>query len=264
MGSRWEFRHQLIQEYYAAEWLLERVGGLGDGELKREFLNFLKWTEPVALMLALVEEEALAVRVVRLGLEVDLMLGARLAGEVKPQFQAQTVGFVDALEVPEWLKVELLGKTRSEFAVPPLLKLVEDSASNIGEGVVQSLNKINSTQAILGLIKLVKHSNSNVRACVAELLGKIGSIEAISGLLKLVEDSDPCVFGSVIVALHSIANAEAIPALLKLAEHSKFPVRRSAAWTLGEIGSAEAVPALLKLVEDFQLSCTSICGRGTA
>jgi hypothetical protein len=39
-GEQVEFRHQLIQEYYAAEWLLERVGGLGDGELKQEFLNF--------------------------------------------------------------------------------------------------------------------------------------------------------------------------------------------------------------------------------
>ena len=86
-----ELHHQLFQEYYAAEWLLERVSRLGDGELKREFLNFLKWTEPVALVLALVEEGALAGRVVRLGLEVDLMLGARLAGEVKPQFQTKTV-----------------------------------------------------------------------------------------------------------------------------------------------------------------------------
>jgi predicted NACHT family NTPase len=60
-GELVEFRHQLIQEYYAAEWLLERVGRLDDETLKGEFLNYLKWTESVALMLALVEDEALAV-----------------------------------------------------------------------------------------------------------------------------------------------------------------------------------------------------------
>jgi predicted NACHT family NTPase len=118
-----EFCHQLIQEYYAAEILLKvltsprrtsppapllqgegskivppfprREGGLGglglsDDELKRDYLNYLKWTEPLALMLELVEDEAQAVRVVKLALEVDLRLGARLAGAVKPEWQEQT------------------------------------------------------------------------------------------------------------------------------------------------------------------------------
>jgi hypothetical protein len=39
--------------------------------LKREYLNYLKWTPTLALMLELVEDEAQAVRVVRLALEVD-------------------------------------------------------------------------------------------------------------------------------------------------------------------------------------------------
>jgi HEAT repeat protein len=147
-GEQVEFRHQLIQEYYAAEWLLGRVGGLGNGELKREFLNFLKWTEPVALMLALVEEEALAVRVVRLGLKVDLMLGARLAGEVKPRFQGQTVGFVDALEVPGWLKVELLGRTRSEEAVIELLNALNSQDINVVEAAAKFLGETDNQAAI--------------------------------------------------------------------------------------------------------------------
>ena len=104
-----EFCHQLIQEYYAAERLLKLLtpptplvkggardassllstggvrdsdyssysspltkGGLrgvSDEEVKREYLNYLKWTEPLALMLNLVEHEAQAVRVVKLALE---------------------------------------------------------------------------------------------------------------------------------------------------------------------------------------------------
>ncbi|HIK30652.1 MAG TPA: HEAT repeat domain-containing protein [Oscillatoriales cyanobacterium M4454_W2019_049] len=125
-GNEIEFRHQLIQEYYAAEALRERLPGLSDGELKREYLNYLKWTEPVALMLALVGEETQAVRVVRLALEVDGMLGARLAGEVKREFQQKALDLinVDRLpngsEVSDWLRVELLGRTRSRFALPIL------------------------------------------------------------------------------------------------------------------------------------------------
>ena len=124
-GVQVEFRHQLIQEYYAAEWLLVRVGGLDDATLQQEFLNYLKWTEPVALMLALVEDEGLAVRVVELALDVDLMLGARLAGEVRSGFQKKTVGLVNSLDIPDWLKIEMLGQTRSIYAIDEL-KRMED------------------------------------------------------------------------------------------------------------------------------------------
>jgi hypothetical protein len=68
---------------------------------------------------------------VSLALEVDRMLGARLAGAVKPAWQKQTVRWVNALEVPEWLKLELLGKTQSAAAIPGLLKALEDQASSV-------------------------------------------------------------------------------------------------------------------------------------
>jgi predicted NACHT family NTPase len=66
--NRIEFRHQLIQEYYAAEYLLARVEQISDLSLQQHYLNYLKWTEPVALMLALVDDGALAERVVKLAL----------------------------------------------------------------------------------------------------------------------------------------------------------------------------------------------------
>jgi predicted NACHT family NTPase len=150
-----EFCHQLIQEYYAAERLLKLltspprrtsppapllrgegskivppsprreggVGGLGlsDDELKRDYLNYLKWTEPLALVLELVEDEAQAVRVVQLALDVDLQLGARLAGAVKPEWHEQTVGLVAGLAVSQLIKIELLKLTKSEKAIPELV-----------------------------------------------------------------------------------------------------------------------------------------------
>jgi predicted NACHT family NTPase len=115
-----EFRHQLIQEYYAAEALLERLSGLSDAVLQREYLNYLKWTEPVALMLALVESEEEALRVVRSGLEVDLRLGARLAGKVKLEFQERAVELVleknQTYQGHRLNQIELLGTTNSPFA----------------------------------------------------------------------------------------------------------------------------------------------------
>lgn len=132
------------KESYTAEELLEQLSGLGDEALKREYLNYLKWTEPVASMLALVEDEAQVMRVVRLALEVDWMLGARLAGEVKPEFQEKTVGMVSALEVPEWLKVELLGRVRSNPTMPELLKALENQDANVRGRAAEALGSIGS------------------------------------------------------------------------------------------------------------------------
>lgn len=123
-----EFRHQLIQEYYAAEELLRRLPHLSDEELKRDYLNYLKWTEPVALMLALLDKDKSALRVVRLAMdEVDLILGARLAGEVKPTLQATTVTWIDEKELPVKLKVQCWEVSHSEKAVKGLLVALNDS-----------------------------------------------------------------------------------------------------------------------------------------
>jgi predicted NACHT family NTPase len=177
-----EFCHQLIQEYYAAERLLEvltsppgrtsppapllqgegskiippfpgREGGLGglglsDDELKRDYLNYLKWTEPLALMLELLEDKAQAVRVVKLALEVDLRLGARLAGAVKPKWQEQTVALVAGLEIPQLLKIQLLGLTQSEQVIPELVKALNDEVSEVRSSAANALGKIASLELL--------------------------------------------------------------------------------------------------------------------
>jgi HEAT repeat protein len=250
-----EFHHPLFQEYYAGRALLKlfdekHPDAMDDQRLQHFYLNYFKWTEPLAFMLSLLREEVQAVRVVRLALDVDLMLGARLAGEVQREFQKRTVGLVDRLDVPGWLKVELLGVTRSDEAIPRLLKLVEDSDSDVRWSAVSALGAIGDAEAIPGLLKLVEHSDSDVRRRAADALGKIGDAHAIPGLLKLVEHSDSDVRRMAADALGKIGDEKAIPVLLKLLEDSDSSVRSSAAGALGKIGDAQAIPGLLKLLED--------------
>ena len=52
-----EFHHQLFQEYYAAEWLFLQFPYLNDEELKYHHLNYLKWTEPLAMMMAFIQSQ---------------------------------------------------------------------------------------------------------------------------------------------------------------------------------------------------------------
>ena len=154
-----EFHHQLFQEYYAAEYLLQQLPDLlrDESRFKRGYLNYLKWTEPVALMLALVDCEAKAVRVVQQALDVDLMLGARLVGEVRSDFQQQMIAKVlvkaEEKQVPEWLKIEILARTGSPRAVPELLDYLDNDDLIIATRAVSAIGIIGDNTAVPRLIQ---------------------------------------------------------------------------------------------------------------
>jgi HEAT repeat protein len=244
-----EFHHQLLQEYYAAEYLLKLLPTLTDEQLKQDYLNYLKWTEPLALMLALVDGEAQAVRVVQQALAVDLMLGARLAGEVKPEFQVQTVKFVEDLEVPDWLKVKLLEMGRSEFSITALLNALTDSNGNVRRHAANALGKLGSEGVIPALLNAIEHSNADVRGNAAYALGQLGSEAAIPALLNAIKDSDYLVRHRAAYALRQLGSEAAIPGLLNALTDSNGNVRRHAANTLGDLGSEAAIPGLLNAIE---------------
>jgi HEAT repeat protein len=155
-----EFHHQLFQEYYAAEHLLNLLPELSDEQLKRDYLNLLKWTEAIALMLALVSDEAHALRVVRLALDIDLRLGSRLAGEASLDLQEATVGEVIAISVADWLKVELLGETQSGVANPELLFFLTHPNINIAKVAASYTGETHNQATIDILIKRLDEISS--------------------------------------------------------------------------------------------------------
>jgi HEAT repeat protein len=272
-GEQIEFRHQLIQEYYAAEALLEQLPKLDDTSLKQQYLNYLKWTEPVGLMLALLQTEIQAERVAKLALEVDAGLGSRLAGKCQPKFQEKTVALVEALELPDWLKIQYLEAMRSEATNAELLKRLEDSDphvrgswwrkwgletrikrledsdSDMRWSTIDALGKINSEAAIPELLKQLEDSDSDMRWRAIDALGKIGSEATIPELLKRLEDSDPDMRAAVANALGKIGSETAISELLKQLEDSDSHVRESVANALSEIGSEVVIAGLLKWLE---------------
>lgn len=235
--------------------------------LKREYLNYVKWTEPVALMLALVGEEAQALRVVRLALEVDGMLGARLAGEVGRGLQEQTVGMVSGLDVPQWLKVELWGKTRSDFAVEGLVRALEDENSDMRKRTVEVLGKLGSQDAIPGLLSVLEDENSWVRSNAVEALGKLGSEAAIPSLLQALKDKNSDVRIRAAEALGKLSSQKAIPGLIQALDDKDFWVRQSAAEALGKLDSqAAAIPGWLQALEhqDSWVRQSLVKARGKA
>ncbi|MEL6462961.1 MAG: hypothetical protein AAFQ91_32895 [Cyanobacteria bacterium J06621_15] len=66
--------------------LIYQLSQLNDEQIQRDYLNHLEWTDKIASILPLIDDNE-ALRMVKLGFDVDLMLGAFLAGRVKLELQ---------------------------------------------------------------------------------------------------------------------------------------------------------------------------------
>jgi HEAT repeat protein/energy-coupling factor transporter ATP-binding protein EcfA2 len=281
-----EFHHQLFQEYYAAEVFLTMFHDrdpqvFQQEQLQQNYLNYLKWTEVMAILLSLMEDEAQALEVVRSALEVDLILGAKLAGNLQSTFQEQAVNWVIQLTVPPLLGVTLLATTRSQSVVPALLKALKDQSlpvraraiyalGDVGGDVAMSalyealedhdahirwmaadaLKNIGGEVTIPVLIKALHDQNSFVRWMAADALGKVSDEMIVPHLLKALKDQDADVRDKVAKALKSINSEAAVSVLLKALEDRNNNVRLTAIEVLGIIGGERALSALIKALED--------------
>ena len=210
-----EFSHQLVQQYYAAEHLLTRLPGMSPKRFKCDVLNCLKWTEPVAMMMEFLNEEDQAFKYVRQALSVDPMLGARLAGCVKKEFQERTVRLVADMRGSSEFKTRLLRHTHSDAAILMLIDFLEHSDENMRIWAAEQLGVIGGNEAILPLVYALDDERPSVRSCAAKALGQIGGEQIIEHLIEALEDEEESVRSSAARALGKIGGGQVIPHLIK-------------------------------------------------
>ncbi|WP_062287500.1 HEAT repeat domain-containing protein [Nostoc piscinale] len=245
-----EFHHQLIQEYYAAEFLLSQLDKISDKKLKQNYLNYLKWTEPLALMLGLVDDEKQAVRVVKLALDVDLMLGARLAREVKQEYQKKTVNLIWELDIHKLLKVEFLGTIRSENGIYVFNYPLHDE-NYVCSRVAKLLGNIGNKGAINPLITAFQENYSYVNMTFQFELLKIAKNKvAVNLLITALQDEDHGVRRNAALTLGTIGNKAAVNLLITALQDKDSDVRMIAAYALGEIGNEAALNPLITALKD--------------
>jgi HEAT repeat protein len=249
-----EFRHQLIQEYYAAEKLREQLTGLLANQeiFKREYLNYLKWTEPLKLLLELVSEQdsPQALSLIETALKVDLQLGAKLAGAVVETLQSRTVRLVSSVELSPLPKIHLLNMTKSQEAIPNFIEMLENVSSDVRKSAVEALGKQNSEVATAGLMQALEDEDSSVRKSAVEALGKQNSEAATTGLIQALEHEDSIVRGCSAAALGK-QNSEVVAAgLIQALEDEDSGVRRCVAIALGKQNSEVATAGLMQALED--------------
>jgi HEAT repeat protein/energy-coupling factor transporter ATP-binding protein EcfA2 len=239
-----EFHHQLFQEYYAGEQLILKLAEFTDEELKHYYFNYLKWTEPLAMSMSFVESEALAVRMVKLALDVDLKLGARLAGEAQLSLQEFTVNVLLKRNSTTPLTIWLLEQTQSPNALPFLLDVLKNGCSDTRWRAARALGNFSDATVLMHLIEALKDRDSSVRHKAAESLGKLGNLEAIPHLCQLLNDEDWLVRSFVVEILGSLEGTESVDCLKKALINKDSIVKKKAAEYLGQRASQEVVTLL--------------------
>lgn len=258
--SEIEFRHQLFQEYFAAEYLRRQLKKPDDLTLQKLYLNSLDWTESLALMLGILDDERQALQVVRLALEVDLKLGARLAGAVLPKFQEQTVGWVIGLDVSEWLKIHLLGETRSGEAVSKLIDSLDHQDYNTQSLAVTALERIGSEKAVEELLNTLEREDLNIsiRLHIANVLGRIGKDGTSKLLIQILQSEKLGKYCNVrwlaAIALGQINDKWAIDPLLEALDHGETHIRSGVVAVLKENDDDKAIKGLGQAIFQDEIS----------
>ena len=256
-----EFRHQLWQEYYAAEYLLSLLSSLEDEQLKCNFLNLLKWTEPIKLMLSLIEERGQMLRIIRLGLDVDLLLGARLVSAVNDLHKKKSIEYLLTYPLPvKWkhvgwrpwllpsarsmLHLYLLERATSSSALFHVQGFLNSSYTNVRSRAVDALGKIGSEQAVSAITSVLSDKDLEVRLRAVDALSKIGSEQAVSAITSVLSDKHSFVRRKAANALGEIGSEQAVSDLISVLSDKDLEVRLRAVDALGKIGSEQAILAL--------------------
>ncbi len=186
------FLHRTFHEYFAAQGLASRLPNLTDETLCWwDYLNLTHWTEPLVLASQMLDSYEQAMRLVRLALQVDAMLGARLADSVRAEWQDEAVGMVRNIKGYDDYRIMLLGMSQSTATAADFLK------GNLSNVLLSELGKLGQTAAIPELLGAMSRGLADpvmwVRAIMADAVGRLGEAAATPAIMDTLARglSDP-------------------------------------------------------------------------
>jgi HEAT repeat protein/predicted MPP superfamily phosphohydrolase len=244
------FPHQLLQEYFAAEYLLGLLPSLADDDLRSNWLNYPKWTEPICLVAQLSEDYGLPSRLLELAYQVDMVLAARIAGAVKAEFQEKTIASLWSQDFPERVKIYLLGESRAEGAIPLLEAELRNRNPTVRESAAVALGMTGLALASLPLSRALFDDYPSVPENAADAMLLIDIAPAADILLGALGSRNSKARWGAAKSLRGLNSERVISALIKVLNDSDGNVRHKAAESLGVIGSEDALEPLIHLLSD--------------
>jgi HEAT repeat protein len=247
---------------------------IDDRRFQYLYLNHLEWTESIVTILADLADREQALRIVRLAVDVDWMLGARLAGAVQPQLRTEAIEIVRQLDVPKWLSIKLIHQTRSEFTISDRLQQLKDNNWQVRDNAATALVNMNIEVDISVLFQAIESQTINVKSIAVlklitlkpqftnfiiakaavskkHLISKWNSLYFINNsdrdlmpiaVIKILETIDEDTCDGIIEILGKINTPQVIAILLKLTECKSTHIKWATVEALAQIGS---IPALI-------------------
>jgi HEAT repeat protein len=268
-----EFHHQLFQEYYAAEEMLTRLRDedrnfVEDKRFQYFFLNRLKWTETISLMMSLLnnQDHDLMIRITRIALDTDLLLGAKLAGSVKREFQNNTIALLlkpkikisifslpISLRSPEWLKILAWQETKSAVLKKEWLNLLDSDSPWERWHAIRGLRYCEPKEVANAFSEALDDEDYDVRLVAIKGLAEVNSEVVLGYLIKAAKDKNWSVKKKAIQSIIELKSKKAIPFFREMLDDESGIIRHYAVQGLSELGSEFAVPELTTLTDNRRL-----------
>jgi DNA polymerase III delta prime subunit len=265
-----EFHHQLFQEFYAAKELqimIQKIHPdlMDDKRLQHFYLNYLKWTEAVLIALSLIENESIVERVVQSALNVDLVFGLYLAGDIyenSSNLRLKTIIDNCKLQIPEFIKnktykSELCHDVYSKdvnteecgqkFDFIRILKNDESSYEDL-EMAIFELREHTNDSAVVGELYSVLDNpkyDERLQLIATNLLLELGLPISDARINKILTGNDEAEKATVIALMDSARYAWAIPQLLEMLSEDDYII------------NSAIIPFIIKTKAPLGLCCVS-------
>lgn len=227
-GGGWTFTHQSLQEFFAA-YALEEAGLPGD--VLDDVIGKTEWNEVIFLLSGITEQGS---KLVKRLLSADVFMAAKSISQgASPdhevlQLVINRIG--DMSRDENWAIrrscADLMGEIGSPLAHPHLIRLLEDSNSEVRWGAVHALRLIRVGEvAAQALIPILNDSYWVTQGEAAMTLGEMGAVEAIPQLGTLLGSDSAYVRVSATYALIKLSLGPHTPGAEELLSSPSQPVR---------------------------------------
>jgi HEAT repeat protein len=247
--DRLRYGHQLLQEYFAAAYLLTNTT-----EEWKVAAHSYDFDEVLPFFTDLSPTPAKIIQYIQ---SFDLRLAARCAGllpnarldpTLRDSLLTASLALLNTLSTYD-LQVALDALT-SLRAIPQLLDLLNNADSWMRLKAIEALKELNAKEATSQLLKWLTGEDTQLCSNAMEALIALNAKESIPPLLQQLKDENSKVRSKAIQALRELGTKEAISPLLQHLKDEDSNIRSSVVETLKELGAKEVIPQLPDLLTD--------------
>ena len=162
--------------------------------------------------------------------------------------------FIDYLNHPDFVirefSADALGKYKSENAIDPLIKALDDNNGRVVNSVVRSLGNYKTESVTNALISSIDTNNIPLTSAIISTLASIGSENAIKAIIPLVQTKLVEPNTNLVLALSNSNSENAEDLIIEFISNNDAKIRQAAVIAALRFNSDKIRTALTKALDD--------------